>query len=75
MVPLKPRIFTFYSFKGGVGRSMALLNFAYVLAGLRPRIATRRLAMSLLLPFDQITQTGSFQIHVHRQDATAQSTC
>jgi Tfp pilus assembly protein PilF/MinD-like ATPase involved in chromosome partitioning or flagellar assembly len=28
-----PYIFTFYSFKGGVGRSMALLNTAYTLAG------------------------------------------
>lgn len=28
-----PYIFTFYSFKGGVGRSMALLNAAYALAG------------------------------------------
>ena len=28
-----PDIFTFYSFKGGVGRSMALLNTAYALAG------------------------------------------
>ena len=28
-----PYIFTFYSYKGGVGRSMALLNVAYALAG------------------------------------------
>ena len=28
-----PYIFTFYSFKGGVGRSMAVLNTAYTLAG------------------------------------------
>ncbi|HUU23744.1 MAG TPA: P-loop NTPase, partial [Phycisphaerae bacterium] len=28
-----PYIFTFYSFKGGVGRSMAVLNVAYDLAG------------------------------------------
>jgi len=28
-----PYIFTFYSFKGGVGRSMAVLNVAYALAG------------------------------------------
>ena len=28
-----PYIFTFYSFKGGVGRSLALLNAAYTLAG------------------------------------------
>jgi MinD-like ATPase involved in chromosome partitioning or flagellar assembly/Tfp pilus assembly protein PilF len=28
-----PYIFAFYSFKGGVGRSMALLNVAYALAG------------------------------------------
>jgi hypothetical protein len=28
-----PYIFTFYSFKGGVGRSLALLNTAYTLAG------------------------------------------
>lgn len=28
-----PYIFTFYSFKGGVGRSMALMNTAYRLAG------------------------------------------
>lgn len=28
-----PYIFTFYSYKGGVGRSMALLNVAYRLAG------------------------------------------
>ena len=28
-----PYIFTFYSFKGGVGRSMALMNVAYTLAG------------------------------------------
>jgi tetratricopeptide (TPR) repeat protein len=27
-----PQIFTFYSFKGGVGRSMAVLNLAYALA-------------------------------------------
>jgi tetratricopeptide (TPR) repeat protein len=27
----QPRIFTFYSYKGGVGRSMALLNMAYYL--------------------------------------------
>ena len=26
-----PQIFTFYSFKGGVGRSMAVLNVAYAL--------------------------------------------
>jgi cellulose biosynthesis protein BcsQ/tetratricopeptide (TPR) repeat protein len=37
-LPLKPRVFTFYSFKGGVGRSMALLNCAYVLAGLGRRV-------------------------------------
>ena len=28
-----PYIFTFYSFKGGVGRSMALMNVGYTLAG------------------------------------------
>src|SRR5271169_5266598 len=28
-----PYIFTFYSFKGGVGRSMAAMNVAYTLAG------------------------------------------
>jgi len=28
-----PYLFTFYSFKGGVGRSMALMNVAYTLAG------------------------------------------
>ncbi|MBM4081474.1 MAG: ParA family protein, partial [Planctomycetes bacterium] len=28
-----PYIFTFYSYKGGVGRSLALLNMAYALAG------------------------------------------
>jgi hypothetical protein len=28
-----PYIFTFYSYKGGVGRSMALMNVAYTLAG------------------------------------------
>jgi cellulose biosynthesis protein BcsQ len=28
-----PQVFTFYSFKGGVGRSMAVLNVAYALAG------------------------------------------
>jgi tetratricopeptide (TPR) repeat protein len=28
-----PYIFTFYSFKGGVGRSMAVMNVAYTLAG------------------------------------------
>jgi len=27
-----PQIFAFYSFKGGVGRSMAVLNLAYALA-------------------------------------------
>ena len=27
----EPRVFTFYSYKGGVGRSMALLNLAYFL--------------------------------------------
>jgi cellulose biosynthesis protein BcsQ len=27
-----PQIFTFYSFKGGVGRSMAVLNVAYAMA-------------------------------------------
>ncbi|MCX6982183.1 MAG: AAA family ATPase [Verrucomicrobia bacterium] len=27
----QPRVFTFYSYKGGVGRSMALLNMAYYL--------------------------------------------
>ena len=26
-----PYVFTFYSYKGGVGRSMALLNVAYTL--------------------------------------------
>src|SRR5258708_29093693 len=32
-VPLTPgRIVTFYSFKGGVGRSMALANIAHILA-------------------------------------------
>ena len=36
-LPLTARIFTFYSFKGGVGRSMALLNCAYVLAGIGRR--------------------------------------
>jgi tetratricopeptide (TPR) repeat protein len=30
-MPSLPYIFTFYSFKGGVGRSMALLNVAYAL--------------------------------------------
>ena len=29
-----PRIITFYSYKGGVGRSMALLNVAYTLQSL-----------------------------------------
>ena len=29
----RPNIFTFYSFKGGVGRTMALMNCAYALAG------------------------------------------
>ena len=28
-----PYIFTFYSFKGGVGRSLAVMNVAYTLAG------------------------------------------
>lgn len=28
-----PYVFTFYSYKGGVGRSMALMNVAYTLAG------------------------------------------
>jgi len=37
-LPLTARIFTFYSFKGGVGRSMALLNCAYVLAGIGRRV-------------------------------------
>jgi cytochrome c-type biogenesis protein CcmH/NrfG/MinD-like ATPase involved in chromosome partitioning or flagellar assembly len=32
MTPDYPYIFTFYSFKGGVGRSMALLNIAHLLA-------------------------------------------
>ncbi|MCK5796858.1 MAG: hypothetical protein KAI47_06740 [Deltaproteobacteria bacterium] len=32
-MPTFPYIFTFYSYKGGVGRSMALLNTAYALAG------------------------------------------
>ncbi|MFO1433405.1 MAG: tetratricopeptide repeat protein [Candidatus Competibacteraceae bacterium] len=32
-LPLTSRFFTFYSFKGGVGRTMALLNCAYILAG------------------------------------------
>ena len=27
-----PQIFTFYSYKGGVGRSMAVVNVAYALA-------------------------------------------
>ena len=31
---LRPRTFTFYSYKGGVGRSMALLNVAYTLHSL-----------------------------------------
>jgi MinD-like ATPase involved in chromosome partitioning or flagellar assembly len=31
---LRPHIFTFYSYKGGVGRSMALLNVAYTLHSL-----------------------------------------
>ena len=31
---LRPYIFTFYSYKGGVGRSMALLNVAYTLHSL-----------------------------------------
>lgn len=33
ILPLPSRFFTFYSFKGGVGRTMALLNCAYILAG------------------------------------------
>jgi len=35
---LKPIIVTFYSFKGGVGRSMALLNTAWLLAQARRRV-------------------------------------
>lgn len=31
--PHFPQIYTFYSYKGGVGRTMALLNVAYTLAG------------------------------------------
>lgn len=31
-MPLAPAIFTFYSYKGGVGRSMSALNVAYCLA-------------------------------------------
>lgn len=30
-----PQIFTFYSFKGGVGRSMAVLNVAYAMAAIK----------------------------------------
>ena len=33
-----PQIFTFYSFKGGVGRSMALLNLAFALAAKRRHV-------------------------------------
>ena len=28
-----PYVFTFYSYKGGVGRSLAVMNVAYTLAG------------------------------------------
>jgi MinD-like ATPase involved in chromosome partitioning or flagellar assembly len=37
-VPSKERVFTFYSFKGGVGRSLALFNVGAVLADLGRRV-------------------------------------
>src|SRR6202521_3593470 len=35
----KPRIVTFYSYKGGTGRSMALANVAWILAANGKRVA------------------------------------
>src|SRR4051812_3785688 len=36
---IKPRIVTFYSYKGGTGRSMALANVAWILAANGKRVA------------------------------------
>jgi len=38
LAPIRTRFFTFYSFKGGVGRSMAVYNCACVLAGSGRRV-------------------------------------
>lgn len=37
-LPERDRIFTFYSYKGGTGRSMALANIAWILASNRKRV-------------------------------------
>ncbi|WP_038164472.1 pYEATS domain-containing protein [Verrucomicrobium sp. BvORR106] len=37
-IPERDRIFTFYSYKGGTGRSMALANVAWILASNRKRV-------------------------------------
>jgi cellulose biosynthesis protein BcsQ len=38
MAPEQGRIFTFYSYKGGTGRSMALANFAWIMAASGKRV-------------------------------------
>jgi tetratricopeptide (TPR) repeat protein len=40
LIERKPKIITFYSFKGGTGRSMALANVAWILAASGSRVLT-----------------------------------
>jgi cellulose biosynthesis protein BcsQ len=54
-----PQIFAFYSFKGGVGRSMAVLNLAYALAAIGRHV--------LVLDMDLSRSTNSFA-HSNRID-------
>jgi len=58
-----PYIFTFYSFKGGVGRSMALLNTAYTLAGWGKHV--------LILDMDLEAPGVSGFLHRHEELAPA----
>ena len=57
----KPTIATFYSFRGGVGRSMAMLNAGWLLASTGSRV--------LLIDFD-LEAPGLTRL-VHRQDLVA----
>jgi MinD-like ATPase involved in chromosome partitioning or flagellar assembly len=64
-LPLASRFFTFYSFKGGVGRSMALLNCAYVLAGAGRRV--------LMIDFDLEAPGLTFLIHRRTQTSALET--
>lgn len=61
LAPVVMRFFSFYSFKGGVGRSMALYNCACVLAGTGRRV--------LMIDFDLEAPGLTFLLQRRRQDS------